>query len=57
MVTCPIVGLIVNSALRDPGAIRDPLVSWPRDKILKPAATLTADPAEDPPGVYKYLLA
>lgn len=46
----PGVGLMVYSAARTAGFVRDPLKSAPIDMGAKPALTPTAEPVEDPEG-------
>lgn len=46
----PTVGFNAYSAARFAGVMRDPIVSVPTASVLNPAAKLTADPVDDPPG-------
>lgn len=48
--TCPAVGFKAYKAARFAGVMSDPIVSVPIARALKPDATATADPVEDPPG-------
>jgi hypothetical protein len=48
--TCPTVGLSAYSPARFAGVMSDPIVSVPIASALKPDATLTADPVDEPPG-------
>lgn len=48
--TWPTVGFNAYSAALFAGVIKDPIVSVPIESVLKPDATATADPVEDPPG-------
>lgn len=48
--TVPTVGFSAYSAARFAGVIKLPIVSVPIASALKPEATLTADPVDEPPG-------
>lgn len=50
MGTSPTVGLSAYSAARFAGVMSEPMVSVPIASVLKPEATLTAEPVDDPPG-------
>jgi len=48
----PTVGLMAYRAARLAGVMMDPIVSAPMAMGLKPVATATADPVEEPPGLW-----
>ena len=48
--TSPAVGFSAYNAARFAGVMSDPIVSVPIASVLKPEATATADPVEEPPG-------
>ena len=50
MGTRPTVGFNAYSPARFAGVINDPIVSVPIASELNPAATLTAEPVDEPPG-------
>lgn len=50
MGTSPIVGFKAYNPARFAGVIREPSVSVPIASALKPDATLTAEPVDEPPG-------
>jgi len=47
----PLVGLIPTILLNDAGMRPEPAVSVPSEKLSSPAATATAEPLLDPPGI------
>jgi hypothetical protein len=55
MLTAPGVSFKAYRAALLAGVVKDPEVSVPRESGLKPAATPTADPVEEPPGAYTLL--
>jgi hypothetical protein len=55
MLTAPGVSFKAYRAALLAGVVREPEVSVPRENGLKPAATPTADPVDDPPGAYTLL--
>lgn len=51
-----IVGLIVYSAALPAGHVKEPSVSVPSDIGAYPAETATAEPAEEPDGLWRLLV-
>src|SRR6185437_16636027 len=53
MLNRPRVGLRPTTLLNAAGIRPEPAVSVPRAKLTRPAATATAEPELDPPGMYR----
>ena len=53
----PRLGFNPTILLREAGTRPDPAVSVPREKLARPFATATEDPALEPPEIYSELRA